>query len=51
MTARHFGNACSLDSEFNGVLQILFREMVAAGLARTGIDGKFCSRENILPRP
>src|SRR5207249_6025345 len=49
MTACRFADACGAYSEFHGVLQIFFRDMMAAHFARSRVNRNFCSGKNVLP--
>src|SRR5262249_320067 len=51
MATGRFGHTRVVDRSLNRVLKILFRNVMAPHFAQPRIDGKFCGRENILPRP
>jgi hypothetical protein len=51
MATRCLGNASRTNCLFDGILQIFLRDVMAAFLAATRVDGDFGCREDVLPGP
>jgi len=51
VTTGGFGDAGCGEGEFHCVLEVFLRDVVAAGLSATRIEGEFGRGEDVLPRP
>lgn len=51
MTTGSFGQARGANGVLDGVLQVLFADMVATNFAGTGVGGKFGGGKDVLPSP
>lgn len=51
VTTGGFAQASGADCKLDRVLEVLFRDVMAAALAATRVNSEFCGGENVLPRP
>ena len=49
MAARRFSDSGRSDGQFDGVLKVLFRDVMPPQIARARIEGRLCRGKEILP--